>query len=873
MASKALKGLTIKIGGDTTELTKSLDKVEKQGRDLSSELGQINKLLKFDPKNTELLAQKQKVLADAISNTEDKLDTLREAEKQVQAQFERGEVSEAQYRALQREIIATEGKLDKYKAAAKDAADVQEDLADSADKAAKELDDVGDSAEDSGDGFTVAKGATADFIGNGLSALVGAAKDAISSVMDLAEATRDYRKEMAKLDTAFTIAGFSAEDGTKTYEDLQSILGDTGQAVEAANHLAKIAANEEELAKWTDILTGVYGMFGASLPVEGLAEAALETRNVSKVTGPFADAINWAADAGETFGVKMKAATEENEEWNKAVEDATSAEDFFNLALQECGTEQERQQLITETLTKYYGDAAKQFKETNKDVIEANKSQEELTATQAELGKSMEPLAKKFAELKTKALQWIIEKGLPALQDGFNWVKNNIPTIVGVVGALTAAWLTFGGAQKIVTAAQKVLNVVMKANPIGLIITAVTALVTAFIYLWNNCEAFRKFWIDLWEGIKKVVSAVVDWLVGAWTAVSEFFVGIWEGIKATLSTVGTWIYNTVIAPIANFFVGLWQGIVNAYHTVIDPWIEIFKRLGTIVYDNIIKPIADFFADLWAGISEGVTAAWDAVSGVLSTVGTWIYDNVITPVTDFFSDLWSSFTDGAQSAWDGVMSVFSAVGGFFSDVFSTVKDKIVSVFEAGGEVFNNIKEGIVTVFTTVVNGIIKGINTVIALPFKGLNTILDTIHDISIVGVEPFSWLTWRAPIPKIPELAKGGVLEKGQVGLLEGDGAEAVVPLEKNTKWLAKVAEQLSGLLLDDLGGLGLERSLQVNAGAFSPVVLAFDGMASKLDKILTAIEKGQVLTIDGETLVGATANAMDNALGRRRALAARGAL
>ena len=106
MAGKVIKGLTVEIGGDTTKLGKALENVEKKSRDLSGELGEINRLLKVDPSNTELLAQKQKVLADAVSNTKSKLDTLREAEKQVQAQFERGEVSEAQYRALQREVMA-----------------------------------------------------------------------------------------------------------------------------------------------------------------------------------------------------------------------------------------------------------------------------------------------------------------------------------------------------------------------------------------------------------------------------------------------------------------------------------------------------------------------------------------------------------------------------------------------------------------------------------------------------------------------------------------------------------------------------------------------------------------------------------------------
>jgi hypothetical protein len=90
----------------------------------------------------------------------------------------------------------------------------------------------------------------------------------------------------------------------------------------------------------------------------------------------------------------------------------------------------------------------------------------------------------------------------------------------------------------------------------------------------------------------------------------------------------------------------------------------------------------------------------------------------------------------------------------------------------------------------VNAIIRGLNKVIALPLEGLNKILSRIHGIKIAGIKPFKWLTWRAPIPNIPELAEGGVLKKGQVGLLEGDGAEAVVPLDQNRKWIRKVAQE-----------------------------------------------------------------------------------
>ena len=134
-----IKGLTVEIGGDTTNLGKALDGVKKDSTALQKELGQVNKLLKFDPENTELLAQKQKILADSIEKTKEKLALLKNAEAQVQAQFAKGEISESQYRDFQREIIATEGKLKTYQKAAADTAD--------------QVQNLGKAADDAGDGL------------------------------------------------------------------------------------------------------------------------------------------------------------------------------------------------------------------------------------------------------------------------------------------------------------------------------------------------------------------------------------------------------------------------------------------------------------------------------------------------------------------------------------------------------------------------------------------------------------------------------------------------------------------------------------------------------------------------------------------------
>ena len=142
--------------------------------------------------------------------------------------------------------------------------------------------------------------------GKAAAAVGAAATAAVTALVGTAEATREYRTEMGKLDTAFTQNGFSADAARGAYTELQGILGETDQAVEAANHLAKLTDNEKDLAAWTgDILPGIFVTFGASLPIEGLTEAANETAKVGQVTGPLADALNWAGVSEDAFNEKL----------------------------------------------------------------------------------------------------------------------------------------------------------------------------------------------------------------------------------------------------------------------------------------------------------------------------------------------------------------------------------------------------------------------------------------------------------------------------------------------------------------------------------------------------------------------------------------
>lgn len=369
------------------------------------------------------------------------------------------------------------------------------------------------------------------------------------------EGSREYRTEMGKLDTAFVTNGHSSEAATKTYRDLQAVLGETDVSVEAANHLAIMTDNEKDLQTWTDICTGVFATFGDSLPIEGLTEAANETAKVGEVTGPLADALNWA-------GI---------------------SEDSFNEKLAACTTEQERQKLIMETLNGTYKKASDQYKETNKDILAANRANEKLTSAFAELGRVGEPILtaikNKVAEMVAAAVPKL-ESFIQKIKDAKKWMKDNKNTVdawkAAIVGAsvsvgsflLVLKWGSIMGAAtkavKGTRAAILLFNAALRANPIGLVISLLAGLVAAFVYLLNNNKAFRAFWLSLWEKLKSACSKAIsgiksafDGLKSAWTTVRDTFGKIASTVKDKINAAKDSV-KSAVDKIKSFFNFKWS---------------------------------------------------------------------------------------------------------------------------------------------------------------------------------------------------------------------------------------------------------------------------------------------------------------------------
>ncbi len=256
------------------------------------------------------------------------------------------------------------------------------------------------------------------FAKKGVKAAGAAAAGLTAAFIALDGATEEYRVAQGKLNAGFQAAGFSADVARKSYRNFYAILGDTDTATEASQLLANMAKNEEEVTKWTRIAAGVHGTFGDSLPIEGLVESANETARTGQITGVFADAINWATKEGEKFGVALKADTEANKKWNEAVKSAASAEDFFNLALQNCSDESARQKLIVDTLSKTYDKAADSYYANNQQVINARRNHATLDEMLAKVGDT---------SAKVKNQLWVLagaaEDGSIRSGSALDWVQ------------------------------------------------------------------------------------------------------------------------------------------------------------------------------------------------------------------------------------------------------------------------------------------------------------------------------------------------------------------------------------------------------------------------------------------------------------------
>ena len=348
---------------------------------------------------------------------------------------------------------------------------------------------------------------------------------------------------------------------------------------------------------------------------------------------------------------------------------------------------------------------------------------------------------------------------------------------------MTNGWKSLTIVTKAQAAAQAVLNAAMSANPIGLIIAAIVALVAAFVVLWKRSETFRNFWIGLWNGIKTAVEPVItfikqmftaawDNIKAAWSAASTFFSGVWNGIKN--------IFSAVVSVLSGYFSAAWNGIKLIWDVVSS----YFKA----IWDSI----ANIFSVVQAVLQGDFQGAWDAIKAI---VNTWIgfFQKVWNGIKNVFSSVRSWFSSTFKGAFTAVKNAFSGWAAFFGNLWTQIKNKFTNIGSQIGSAVGGAAR-------TAINGVIGVAEGAINSGIDLINGAINLINKLPGVSVGKVGRVSF-------PRMARGGVLKRGQVGLLEGDGAEAVVPLEKNKQWIARVASDM----IEQLGMENLKNDVGAN--------------------------------------------------------------
>lgn len=416
-------------GKSHDEIERAVDGVNKSIQREGKQLESLKKKLKQSEKSLDNFENSTDDATDALEDMTDESKDTRKATDKLTDEIEDQKKQLDKLTKEYTDVVLEQGDMSKearnLKKQIKDLNNELQNNEKRLDKASDGLGDLGKGAKDSKGGFDLAKVAVGGFVAGGLTALVGAAGNAVSSLLDLAESTRETRTNMAKLETAFESVGFSTETASETFRTLYGVLGDEGQATEAAAHLAKLAKTEEDLVSWTTIATGVYAEFGDSLPIESLTEAANETAKTGAVTGSLADALNWSTMSAAEWETALGGNKKALKAFKKATDNGASAEDAFNEALAKCSSEQERQQLITSTLTSLYSDSAAAFNDNNAAVIAAQTATADYNTAMANLGEKVEPAKTALTNLKTELVDFVTP-AVEALSNGFATLVTNL---------------------------------------------------------------------------------------------------------------------------------------------------------------------------------------------------------------------------------------------------------------------------------------------------------------------------------------------------------------------------------------------------------------------------------------------------------------
>ena len=770
--SKRIEGITLKIGADTTELNKAIKGIDSELRSTQSQLRDVNRLLKLDPGNTQLLQQKQRLLGEAIGETKTKLEQLKEAQEKASEALANGEINQNQYDALQREIIETEANLKKLEQQAEETTKALQDpsMFDNIGKAGQKLQEIGDKVSTVGKGLT--KGVTAPIIAMGAASVkafnevdagidtivakTGASGQALDKMTASMEniATRiptDFETAGAavgEVNTRFGLTGQALEDLSEKFvkfaelngTDVSSAVDQTQKVMEAFGvktedagaMLDTLNAVGQSTGISMDTLTSAMVTNSAALNEMGLSasDSAYFIGNLEKsgidtsqaMTG-LKKATVEAAKEGKTLPDVLRGFSETMNSTKSDTEKLQEAIDIFGskagpaiyqamktgtLSLDELGT----------SLQDNLGNLDKTYEGTLDGTDKLKTTFNELKIAGAELGgaigDTLAPILESLAGVIRKVAKWFenLDPKTKEMIVKIGLLAAAIGPVVFVVGKVISV---IGTVMSLISTIGPIIAGL--TGPIGLVVAAIAGAIAVGVLLYQHWDEIKAKASEVWEGIKNIILGVFEFFKG----IPERWSALWEGLK-------------------NVFIGFWTSLME------NPIIQLFLQLIT----DELGIFTGTLSNIWENIRQIASTAWELIKTAILGPVALIVDLVtgdFGKLRDDASDIWSNIrdlsaqlweeiktliTDFASDIWNGVKDTFGNLRDNISDIWNRVKDEasrmwqgIKSTVESWA---NSAKDSAVNAFNNVVTGIsnaLSGLYGVVSDAFSGA---VDAIED-------------------------------------------------------------------------------------------------------------------------------------------------
>lgn len=672
MAKSSIKGITIKIGGDTTGLDKALKETNKKSRELESELKAVDKALKLDPNNVTLVKQKQDLLKDSIKETKSKLDVLKEAQSQVTAQYKKGEIDAGQYRAFQRELETTKSKLSSLKDEKKNVNAIGTAFKEAKDKVEpviKKVEKVG----------SVIGGATSKAVkftatlGKIDTAVIGKAADgfkkytqtigvglaAVTTALAAnVEASREWNSDMTKLKTNAETSGNNFDFMKSKMQDLVAITGESDSSIEALSNLMAVGFSDEQMTPAINALSGAVEKFPDTLKIESLSDSLQETLATGAATGQFSELIGRMGDSV----------------------------DDFNAGLQSCTSEAERQQYALDWLANSgLSEINDEYQSANKSTLDYERASFELQDALASLGTAFTPVmagAKGMAaDFLTKSLPAVqklsggftkLFDGVSSLLDaydsgGLDGLTEQIPVVIS--GLFSSASETLAeNAPTLITAATTVLTSIIQSlaqSAPSLINSILPSLLNGFFGLINALVS------TIPTLVPELVQGAITLFLGLIDGLNDVIEQLMPMLPSLIKQITDTLIENLPAIIEGGFqllTGLITGLTECTPDLIDAIIALIPVITDSLTENLpalVKAGMELIVALAKGLPDAIPDIINALPEIISAIIDGFKD---VDWLDLGANILKGILNGLVSAVSGIWSVVEDVGSAIIDGF-------------------------------------------------------------------------------------------------------------------------------------------------------------------------------------------------------------